>query len=433
MNISIYEWTFIITNFFGAYTIYKFMNIFFDERKVHNKIELLSYIAYSIFIVAIYLIINIPVILMICNIVAFMVLSLNYKSNMKKRIVSIALIYLILMCIEMIVALISGYFNFPLLSANDYSSVYGLIIVKILSYVVALIFGNYKNIKSGGFIPNSNWFCIVLMPTASLYIILTLFQAKGLSWIQVMIGIVFMLFVNFATFYLYDVITKVWSDKMEKMLLQQKNKYYENQFNLMKLSVNNTATIKHDLKNHLSVIYTLIQNEEKEKTLKHISDIIKVFGEQKEYVRSGNVAVDSILNFKLQEAEQKKIKTILDINVPEELNITSYDMAVILGNLLDNAITAVCELTEDRYVNIIIKYDKGRFILKIDNPFEGKILKEKNTLLTTKVDKSNHGIGLQSIKAVLEKYNGSMELVHSKKVFSVTLLMYIELFESNSY
>jgi sensor histidine kinase regulating citrate/malate metabolism len=108
-------------------------------------------------------------------------------------------------------------------------------------------------------------------------------------------------------------------------------------------------------------------------------------------------------------------------------------MAVILGNLLDNAITAVCELTEDRYVNIIIKYDKGRFILKIDNPFEGKILKEKNTLLTTKVDKSNHGIGLQSIKAVLEKYNGSMELVHSKKVFSVTLLMYIELFESNSY
>lgn len=431
MNTSIYEWTFIIMNFFGAYTVYKFMNIFFDRKKLRNKIELLSYIAYSIFIAAIYLIINIPVIVMICNIVAFMVLSLNYKSNIKKRIVSIALIYLILMCVEMIVALISGYFNFPLLSANDYSSVYGLIIVKILSYVVALIFSNYKNIKSGGFIPNSNWFCIVLMPMASLYIILTLFQASNLSWIQVMVGIVFMLLINFATFHLYDVIIEALSDKMEKMLLEQKNKYYENQFNLMKLSLESARTIKHDLKNHLSALYSLVQNEEKQKSLKHISDMIRICGQQKEYACSGNVAIDSILNFKLQEAEQKKIKTTLDINVPEELNVQSFDMTIILGNLLDNAITAVCKLAEQRYINIIIKYDKGRFVLHINNPFEGEIVKEGNALFTTKSGKSNHGIGLQSIKAVLEKYNGSIEIEHSKKVFSVTLLMYIALFESN--
>ena len=156
-----------------------------------------------------------------------------------------------------------------------------------------------------------------------------------------------------------------------------------------------------------------------------------VFGEQKEYTHSGNISVDSILDFKLQETEQKKIKTTLDVNVPEELNVPSFDMAVILGNLLDNATTAVSKLIEERYINIIIKYDKGRFVLHIDNPFEGEIIKENNTFLTTKLDKSNHGVGLQSIKAVLEKYNGSIEIEHNEKIFSVTLLMYIELFKSN--
>ena len=32
----------------------------------------------------------------------------------------------------------------------------------------------------------------------------------------------------------------------------------------MKVSVKTTNTIKHDLKNHLSAIYTSVQNEEKE-------------------------------------------------------------------------------------------------------------------------------------------------------------------------
>lgn len=123
----------------------------------------------------------------------------------------------------------------------------------------------------------------------------------------------------------------------------------------------------------------------------------------------------------------------LDLNVPEELNIPSSDIAIMLGNLLDNAITAVSKLTEERYINIIIKYDKGLFILHIDNPFEGEVIKEKNAYIITKLDKCNHGIGLQSIKDVLEKYNGSMEIVHSKKVFSVTLFIYIELFESRVY
>ena len=423
---SMYDLVYVITNILGTYTILKFMNVFFKRKEANKKIEILSYAAYFIFITVVYFFVNIPVVMTICNLIAFMSLSFNYKSDMKKRILSILLIYMILMCIEMTIVLMSGYSNFSILSVSDYSSEYGLIAVKLISYAVSLILNNYKNIKNGEIVPNSNWICIVLIPVSSLYIILTIFQAQGMSQIQVTISIVLTLTINFTAFYLYDAIIASSSEKTERLLLEQQNKYYDSQFNLMKESVSSTNELRHDLKNHLSAIYRLAENDEKEQLLMHVSEIIKISSNQRQYSHSGNIIIDSIVNFRLQEAEQKNIKLRHSIIVPEKIDIPSFDMTVILGNLLDNAIRAASGLKENRYINIIIKYDKGRLIIKIDNPYEGKILKENDSLLTTHYDKENHGIGLKNVTKILQKYNGYMKINHENNVFSVMLLMYID-------
>ncbi|WP_416529585.1 sensor histidine kinase [Clostridium botulinum] len=193
----------------------------------------------------------------------------------------------------------------------------------------------------------------------------------------------------------------------------------------MKSSMKVTKAIKHDLKNHLLTVYSLLQKEKSEEALKHISDIIEVCNSQKEYVRSGNTAIDSVLNFKLQEARQKNIRICFNLNIPENIEIPSFHISIILGNLLDNAICAVDKLECNRYINFKMKYTKGRLIIKIDNPFNGEILMNGNRIVTTKLDRNNHGIGIESIKIILQKYDGSMEIQHDNNIFSVTLLLYI--------
>ena len=180
MNFGLYEWVYIISDIFGIYTVYKFMSVFFDRKKTGRKTELLTYVIYFLFISAIYFFINIPVILMLCNLICLIGITFNYDSTIKKRILSVMFIYLIFFCVEITVGLISGYFDFSIFSANTYSSIYGLIAFRILSYAVVLVFNNYKNIKRGETVPNSNWFSILLIPASSLYIILVLFQADGL-------------------------------------------------------------------------------------------------------------------------------------------------------------------------------------------------------------------------------------------------------------
>ena len=426
MHLSTYDLVYSIMNIFGTYIVYRFMNVFFDRTTTNKRIELITYISYFFVITITYLYINIPVVMMVCNIIAFIGLSFNYEASIKKRLLSVVLIYLILMCIEMIVVLVSGYFDFPILTKNAYSSSLGIINIKILSYIVVLIINNYKNIRRGEIVPTSYWFCIFLMPIASLYIILIIFQAKGLRVVQVIMCIVFLLLINFATFQLYDVIIAALSDKMEKKLLTQQNRYYDKQFQLMKTSVKTMGTIKHDLRNHLLVLQSLANNHEKDKLTEHIATMISVCEEQKDYAHSGNILFDSILNFKLQEAEQKGITINFDLNVPEEINIASFDMAIILGNLVDNAIQAVEELKENKIVVIKIRYDKGRLFMKIENPFNGRLKKDSGKIVTSKQDSENHGIGLESIRLAIQKYDGTLDINCNNNVFSASLLMFID-------
>ena len=104
----------------------------------------------------------------------------------------------------------------------------------------------------------------------------------------------------------------------------------------------------------------------------------------------------------------------------------SFDLTIILGNLLDNAIYAASRVETDPYVDVKVKYDKGRLLLQVYNPFEGEIIEEEGKLLTTKEDKERHGIGLINIEKVLKKYDGTMDIDYEDNVFSVTILMYID-------
>lgn len=426
MNISQYNIMYIITSIFGTYIIFYFMGIFFNRENANKKREFFSYALYFIFGTGIYFFINIPIVNMGYNIIAFFALSFNYRSDLKKRLLSVILIYMILMCIEILVVSISYISYIPIFTSNQYNLSYGLIANKILSYFVVLGLRNYKNIKSNIPVPLSYWIMILFIPLSSLYLILIIIQIPNIAFIYIITSVSLLFFINFSVFYLYDKIIVSLSEKMDQLLLAQQNKYYENQFHLMKNSLKKINTLKHDWTNHLSVIHLLAQKGEKEKSIHHIEKIIEIFREDKEYAKSGNIIIDSILNFKLQEVQEKDIDVSIQLNVPKEMEIPSFDIAILLGNLLDNAIEAVCAVKGDRYIHIKIKYDRGRFILQIENPFQGEIRKEEGQILTTKEDKGNHGLGIQSIKETLKKYNGSIKIETKENVFSAILLLYIE-------
>lgn len=426
MNISNYNLFYIITNIFDVYIVYKFMSAFFDRKDSNRQLEIISYAFYFFSFTSVYLFLNIPIVTLLCNIIVLFLVSFNYKTSLKRRILAISLIYIILISIESIVALMFGYLDFSIFSKNDeFSSIAGMIIVKILLYIAALFINNYKNIKNKTVISYSYWIAIFFIPLTSLFIILTIIEMAADNVYKIISVIVSLLFVNFFIFYLYDNLSEQQEERFEKLRLLQQNNYYHKQFELMKTSLKSTRSFKHDMKNHLAVLKLLVEKNEQNEAMKHIEQMTDAFITAKEYAQSGNVIIDSILNFKLQEAVLHGISVSLELYIPEQLSITSFDMSIILGNLLDNAINACYKLEKDKRLDLKIKYKRGRLLIKISNTYNGNLNYIGDRLITSNEDKENHGMGIKNIKFALDKYNGEMEIEHTENIFTVILLMYL--------
>ncbi|MGO1468492.1 MAG: sensor histidine kinase [Tissierella sp.] len=231
---------------------------------------------------------------------------------------------------------------------------------------------------------------------------------------------------NIFVFYLYDALTKFFEEKIEKTMLKEQNKYYKKQLGIMNTTNENTRAFNHDLANHLAIVRGYIQINEDEKACNYIDKMTKSVYTVKEFSNSGNIDIDSILNHKLYEASKKEIAISLEVKVPISINIASFDIVVILGNLLDNAIEATSKSENDKWIDIIIIYKEEILFINIKNTFIGSVYYEKDKIQTSKKDIENHGIGLNNIEKILKRYDGVMDIDHDDNEFEVEITMYID-------
>ena len=95
-----------------------------------------------------------------------------------------------------------------------------------------------------------------------------------------------------------------------------------------------------------------------------------------------------------------------------------------LGNLLDNAIEATEKLESEKDIFVSLVYQKEKLLIKIRNPYAGVLKKDRaGNYKSEKKDRENHGIGLKSVRKVVEKYEGVMEIHTEDQVFEMCVIL----------
>lgn len=429
---TIYYLVYMIFQAINTYSIYRLLRIFYVQKKVSTKIEVVLYSAYYLIITTLYIFVSIPLLMLFANIILLFLITLMYQSTIKKKILSVLLIYIIYIVVETLIITLAGYKQFELINNNTYSREYisllDQLFICVFLYTIMLLLSNYKQLKNGIELSFIQWFAILIIPVTTLYMLLMVLGNNFIKSDQLTVYLIATFLINFSVFYLYDTISTQNKDNFEKILLQRQNKSYQKQSEIMQASVKSMTSIKHDLNNHLLSIQTLSNTGTPQEVQAYLSGLLEADLSTKQYTLTNNTIIDGIINFKLEETLQYNIEFNRKIRIPQDLKIDAIDITVLLGNLLDNALEATkAILTGKRWINFFMKYDRGRLMIVCQNPYAISPSFDGANFRTRKNSSNNHGIGLKNIKNTVTKYSGELYTSYGDSIFEVKIIIFINM------
>ena len=157
-----------------------------------------------------------------------------------------------------------------------------------------------------------------------------------------------------------------------------------------------------------------------------LDDISREVGVYDSVVKSGNVALDTILTEKSLYCEKHGI-TLSCIADGEALGfVEPAELYSFFGNALDNAIEAVERLgdPERRSIALVVKRVGGMVSVHVENYFDGQVeFSGEGLPRTRKDDPASHGFGVRSMRMIVEGRGGSLTCRAVDDVFHLDALI----------
>ncbi len=175
-------------------------------------------------------------------------------------------------------------------------------------------------------------------------------------------------------------------------------------------------SLKHDMKNHLMVTLSYLNDNDVDAAKSYISQILNKLNAIHSYIETGNSLLNHILNEKLNAARESGIDVKAEVENLAFEKMEAIDFSALFSNMMDNAIEA--SLSEEN-PEIIVKVAKvrGYETIVVKNRVSHSVLAANPELATTKEDANEHGRGVAQIKSITEKYSGMCDFYEEDGYF----------------
>ncbi len=416
----------IVLVFFQVVIIKKYMKVFLGINCNYCR-QLIGWVIYFVFLIVgqVFHIYSSSS-LIIGNIVFILLILLisNRKKIFKNIIFSILLCFGWLL-IEGIVGIIINFLEIE----NEIMQKIGSFISEIIMLWVVYSFDYIKREKNHGKMKIQYWLGMVFMPIGSVCImyqifLLSLYNAQYV--IMSAITAIFLLGINYIMYELCGSLERETEVMTQARLYEQQLVLYNEEAKEREQEYFRYRKIRHDMKNHLIGLRSLIKEGDVQRAENYLDGLLDDIEIVEEKICSGNVVVDTLVNAKYTLAKKMHIKTDIQVCIPNEFKFQDKHLMVILGNIIDNAIEASMKLPEEeRYIKLIILYQKKMLNILIINNYNGRTRKNRwGEFITTKEEQVYHGLGLSAIKQAIDYYNGEVKITEKNGKFQVSILIY---------
>ena len=186
----------------------------------------------------------------------------------------------------------------------------------------------------------------------------------------------------------------------------------------------NIRKIRHDMVKHLNIYMRLLNDGKYDAVKTAIGLHIEDCGKNRYVYITQNDLINAVINEKALLCKDKEIEFDIKISAAAE-EAHELDVAVMLSNLLDNAVEAQEKFDKEskKYISLNIFSYQNKYCILVKNTIFQSVLENNPGFFTDKADTSLHGIGMKSIEDTVEKYNGYVEKYEEDGMFCVHIMI----------
>lgn len=248
----------------------------------------------------------------------------------------------------------------------------------------------------------------------------TLYTGRVLQgYIVISLALLLLLIVFFTVFFLMaESLNRNSKLQLENHLLSMQQERYDN----LKTSIEEARQARHDMRHHFNMISALAQEKDLEKIQSYLNTAISRIPDL-DMNFCENRAADSVIGYYCSLAKREEIPFHAQIDLPAKISVDELDMCLILSNLLENAVEASQNTAPvRRQIKIQVYMHSRRLLLiQVENTFDGEI-REKNGIFQSS-KRSGNGIGIQSVRHIAEKSNGTSAFTYHTGLFSARVML----------
>lgn len=297
----------------------------------------------------------------------------------------------------------------------------GMVIVMILSLFI-LQLKNKKALFECRYKRNYLWLSLILfIEILTCELLFNKGKIRGIISDNYLITCILVIWALFSLL-LIILIYKIYRDAIHQRQISLMNlNMLQKQYILLQEMYTDKRRQIHDSVHHDVLVIQYLQEGKYDEAVHYLEKKMEKSKIKQKNKYTGISVIDLMLDYKIDEAEQYGINVHINIDV-FFCPIEETEMCILLGNLLDNAIDATKDISpERRRIDIYMKTPNKMFILEICNPYEGKRRKIDGHYITTKPDKSAHGLGLDSVERIIESVDGTLRITDDGSTFTVVV------------
>ena len=172
---------------------------------------------------------------------------------------------------------------------------------------------------------------------------------------------------------------------------------------------------KHDRRHHNLIMLEYANNNDYESIKEYLENLVEIDNKASGEVRyCENRTINTIITVYERRAKENGILVKVAAESSHELSVLPQDLVVVIANLFENAINASAKLkSREKFIDIHIKESSKRLVIKVENPCKANLT----------FDETLYGVGIRSVIATTNKYEGMYDFTAEDGIFSAKIIL----------